>query len=462
MHTQNPRDGQEKDTEGSKGHSKPEVVVIGCGLGEVGQAPNVSLNSHNDFWRGELRVIAVFGIILQLGVLAYSGFATYYPTWRFEKNGNRVARYAYPCTAVGTLLLVAGMLVCGHVVESSTKEERYQVKGGRKARLVWLQQPKTVNDQVFDSFAVFAEHDRSIIITSRRSGKSNDSESSQMAFEGGSRTPKMLAGKKNNGFANAKDISNPIERDQDNTSLNTTKQHKETHQQGRAISLEYKTVVGVMVSLCGFVVQFIGLRGMHWSASIAQLGAVFFMAILRSYVRRGLARPPKSQPLSSKFELDWFATTLGDLSNAPWAAASHMKEEASAKKRPTKPWRILSPRTHEEQDQDKNSGSSEANGKDSPSAYDIMIARRDLGRLAHWRGPASEDAIALTKAIELTMDALFVTPEIEFQWSLRVSWIEPETGFDLQSNIQLILFKLEKVESKWKANLGDIEATLSL
>ena len=126
----------------------------------------MALNSHDQVWRGELRAAAVFGIILQLGVLIYSGFATYYPALKFQKDSHPIADYAFPCTATGTLILVTGMLVCAHVVESSTKEVRYHPRQGQRARVIWLQQPKTVSDQVFYSFPIFAKNDRTVITTS--------------------------------------------------------------------------------------------------------------------------------------------------------------------------------------------------------------------------------------------------------------------------------------------------------
>ncbi|KAF1950249.1 hypothetical protein CC80DRAFT_520047 [Byssothecium circinans] len=254
---------------------KSDIVII---RNVSAAAPNISLNSHNQFWRGELRAAAVFGTILQLGVLTYSGFATYYPTLKFQNDNRPIARYAFPCTAVGTLVLVAGILVCAHVVESSTKEKRYQAREGKRTRLVWLQQTKTVNDQVFESFAIFSDDDRTVITTSRRA----------------------------------------------------------TNKQGHATVLAFKTVLGTMVGLCGFIVQFIGLRGMHWSVSVAQLGAVLVMASVRALVRRGLAKPPQCRHLPSGFELEWFATTLGDPDKAPWMKTSNSEKEVSRAKMATR------------------------------------------------------------------------------------------------------------------------------
>ncbi|KAK0638562.1 hypothetical protein B0T16DRAFT_449529 [Cercophora newfieldiana] len=53
--------------------------------------------------------------------------------------------YAYRCTAIGTLFLVLGLLVCSHVVESSTAEDLYR-PNGFEARMVYLQKAGTVSD----------------------------------------------------------------------------------------------------------------------------------------------------------------------------------------------------------------------------------------------------------------------------------------------------------------------------
>jgi hypothetical protein len=84
------------------------------------------------------------------------------------KDGKPVADYAFPCTAAGTLLLVVGMLICSHVVESSTSETRYRPASGMSARVVWLQRSGTVNDQVFESFAIFPNSAQALVTTSQQ------------------------------------------------------------------------------------------------------------------------------------------------------------------------------------------------------------------------------------------------------------------------------------------------------
>ncbi|KAL2124048.1 hypothetical protein VTJ04DRAFT_413 [Mycothermus thermophilus] len=80
-------------------------------------SPNLTLNLHGKAGRGELYVAAIIGIVLQLGVLVYAGIITYY--FRWFKDGNLVEDYGFLCTAIGTLVLVSGILLCAHVIESN-------------------------------------------------------------------------------------------------------------------------------------------------------------------------------------------------------------------------------------------------------------------------------------------------------------------------------------------------------
>jgi hypothetical protein len=164
---------------------------------------------------------------------------------------------------------MVGMFLCSWVVESSTTEKRYGASNGWKIRIVWLQQTKTVSDQVFESCMVYAKDDRQTITTSRRIQKNNKTGSK------------------------ATDSSARLG-DNDDSSA----------------ALQLKTMFGAIVALGGFVLQFVGLRGMNWSASVAQLGAVIVMVGVKAWVRRGLSRSPAYEPLTSGFELDSFAKTL--------------------------------------------------------------------------------------------------------------------------------------------------------
>jgi hypothetical protein len=249
----------------------PVVIVRNTGA----DSPNLTLNVHSQVNRGELYAVAACGIALQFGVLVFSGFATYHPTFRFRwlKEGEPVANYAFPCHTVGTLLLVAGMLACSYIVESSTREERYYPVG-KEAYIVWLQRSGTVNDQAFESFAVFPAGAQGVVTTSQR----------RRAGAGAGAAP-----------------------------AGTTSRTVSPGIREFGVREEVIAVAGAFISLCGFVTQFVGLRGMHWSASIAQLIAIATMVALRAWVRRNLAKLPNSLRLVPGHEIDWLAMTfVGD------------------------------------------------------------------------------------------------------------------------------------------------------
>ncbi|KAJ3459808.1 hypothetical protein MRS44_015881 [Fusarium solani] len=67
----------------------------------------------------------------------------------------------------------------------------------------------------------------------------------------------------------------------------------------------YRLFVTISTSLAilGYIVQFIGLRALHWSVTIAQLGITLLMTAVRSWARRGLASNPDWYPLIKDFEL---------------------------------------------------------------------------------------------------------------------------------------------------------------
>jgi hypothetical protein len=99
-------------------------------------------------------------------MLVFRGFSTYHPKFsqRFLKDGRPVEAYAFPIKALGTIILMIGMLICLTVVEQSTEKAEYLLsKPGDETgeqprlRLFWLQRADTVSDQTFDSFVMFGK-----------------------------------------------------------------------------------------------------------------------------------------------------------------------------------------------------------------------------------------------------------------------------------------------------------------
>ncbi|KAL8281863.1 hypothetical protein RB597_009535 [Gaeumannomyces tritici] len=383
--------------------------------------PNLTLNVHNQVGRGELYIVAACGTVLQLGVLVYSGLATYLPVLMFPKDGNPVAEYAFPCTAAGALLLVVGMLVCSHVVESATSETRYRPKDGMEARVVWLQRSGTVNDQSFEPFAIFPRKPQPIITTSHRASQRKQ----------GRRTMASIFSALSVGIFGM--VGATVE--------------------------ELVTVVAVFVSVSGFILQFTGLRAMHWSASVTQLGATALMTILRAWVRRNLAQNPKALPLVPGHELDWLAMTLGGKdSDAPWLHPPKDDGQWDRRSRPWadnghQDWRIAAVEDPARIDPTQSKGSGSWS-----NAHRVMEIRRDLGELADWHGPASTEAISLARAIEETMDALFGpdSADGEFTWSLKALWSLERPDYES------IPFHVKRHGGRWRAYSDEIEAALSL
>ncbi|KAF8245162.1 hypothetical protein K440DRAFT_688287 [Wilcoxina mikolae CBS 423.85] len=196
------------------------------------EAPNISLNTSDSTARAwELRTMALLAILLQSDVLVFDGVVMYQLGWRKQGQTQRAANYSFPCALVGTLAIVAGMFICAYVIEASTEEHTWKLKGLKKdLQIVWLQRDQTVNDQRFKSYGIYAAKNRKDIKTSR-----------------------------------------PLKK------------------KGTFHSL---TNISVGISISSFVLQFVGLRGMHFSASLAQLIATFLMTIIRVFLRRNLASEP--------------------------------------------------------------------------------------------------------------------------------------------------------------------------
>ncbi|KAK6719619.1 hypothetical protein SNK05_002750 [Fusarium graminearum] len=450
------REVLEESNSKTTGEESPSVVII---RNTKAKAPNLTLNIHNQVGRGELYVVAACGLVLQVGVLVYSGITAKYLTFMLLKDGKPVADYAFPCTAAGTLLLVVGMLICAHVVESSTLETRYRPASGMSARVVWLQRSGIVNDQIFESFAIFPNEEQALLTTSERAPRQK---------------LKYLWPKLKERWLTTSEGSK-VESLRDGTTQNGTQPKKTRLERFLETEVEeFIAVTGSMVSLCGFIVQFVGLRGMHWSASVVQLGAIIVMAILRAIVRRNLARNPTCQPLLPGHEMDWLAMTMEDCAKALWLHSSEVDENKY--RRPWADdggwdWRtaaVIDPVELEKLPQVNDNGN-DATDQTRPAiqgrtfgswsnADRVVKIRRDLGQLANWHGPASAEAISLARAIETTMDAL-LDPETEgqvFTWSLKA--LKSSGGHGYES----IAFHVKWHAGKWRAYSDEIEAALSL
>lgn len=265
---------------------KPSDVIKRDQPPTLTSAPNISLNLHDSRAVYDLLGAALCGILLQLGFLLFTGFSVYNPHFssRLPKNEKPVRPYAYPIMAGGTALLTVGILICSAVVDYSTEEtefipvprkslgntsegpERCHAGGELHGQLLWLQRDHVVSDQSFNATVIFraSKHGgqslRRILTSRRRADPSGVRPSSETFLS-------LVWSKKS----------------------------------------EAITILGVLLGFCGFILQFQGLRGLNWSASIAQLVTIAIMTALRAWVRRHLTAAPMPKEVSAQHELDWLA-----------------------------------------------------------------------------------------------------------------------------------------------------------
>jgi hypothetical protein len=367
--------------------------------------PNILLNLQSQSTSRDLYLVACCGILLQSGVLLFSGFAVYYEGFnsRFRKNGSPVATYAYPMMAVGTITLIIGVTICAAIIELSTTEQEWNFKNGGKARLVWLQRSNVVSNQNFDPVAIFARKQFSKILVSRRS------------------------------------------RIQDQTKTNQPDQTV-PHQSVTNMyppSVELLTILGTVTAFIGFVLQFQGFRALHWSASIAQLVATLLMTLLRMWVRRQVIVRPDVLPVPDHHILDWIGMEIAMLWEKPGIKRPSINDRNDRHKPLS--WEIF---IHDknlastgEWDVDRSECSTLHSQPQTMIAQHVVNIRRHLGQLTNWTGRASTLAISVADSIEAVMYALYDHCELtRFTWALKVKMGEindkPETIEDIHFNVE--------------------------
>ncbi|KAJ5864173.1 uncharacterized protein N7529_006089 [Penicillium soppii] len=220
-------------------------------------APNLSLNigikkqSKHVFY-----AIALLGLCLQVGVLVFAGFATYYLKW--GNDDKPPESYACPLVIIGTVLVCGGMFHCAFLIGQSTEEDvwRRQEIVTDKSSMYWIQPGgQIIGDQTFDAFS-HTDYDKKL--------------------------KKYMTSKKKN------------------------------------VSQESKLGIWVAIgtTISGFVLQFTGLRGIHSAVSVAQLGVILVMSIARAMLRMQRLEPKDNCFATFPdevvgHELDWLALRIG-------------------------------------------------------------------------------------------------------------------------------------------------------
>ena len=232
------------------------------------QNPNLSLNvgiKKREGW--VFYAVAALGLFLQSGVLVFAAVGVWFLGWNLNEASSASRDYAPVMYITGTVLMCAGMWSCAALIGQTTYELRYErtdsLPPSKRTRLIWLQPgPQVIGDQCFDSFAYFEKtgKDRLEVWTSSR-----------------------------------KDF----------------------------VDFELYTFLAVVTVLVGYIMQFIGLRGMKAWVSLTQLAITVIMSVFRGCLRmQRLSRNDNKLDAMpdtvAGHELDWLSFQLvrGDSSGA--------------------------------------------------------------------------------------------------------------------------------------------------
>ncbi|CAG7918347.1 unnamed protein product [Penicillium olsonii] len=219
--------------------------------------PNLSLNKGiKRRGQGWFYCAAVLGVVLQSGTIIYAALTVFVFPQHFKKDDKAVASYAFPFYFIGTTLLFIGMFFCAFIMERSSKE--FYLKPEKPSTIYWVQPGnQDVGDQAFNAFLAVKDDPDEYIKSVR----------------------------------------------------------------DRRFDRKYMEIYSTLAStLLGFILQFVGLRGLHASVILAQLGSTFLMAIIRTCLRTERMAPGENKmrgdrELTSdkKQELDCFAFHLENM-----------------------------------------------------------------------------------------------------------------------------------------------------
>lgn len=436
-------------------------------------SPNITLNLQAPTPGKQvcLLLTAITGCLLQLGAFVIDGVVTFY--FKRRDASNPLSPYAFYLTLCGTLLLVAGMVLCSYIIERSTTEIVYRVVDdtSKGFYVMWVQQGQAVNDQQFESYALFANGLRKSLITSVPVQLHEDHR--RPNFNG---AEEMKHGAKSETIHLTPNVLSP-------TQTNASELTPATHEtKSTAIDPEFLVYIAVGTSMAGFFSQFIGLRGMHWSATVAQLGATLIMTVLRALVRLELAGKVRAQKLPDRFELEVLATQLAFHpqleSQAPVSGSEqipplwdhkfkggHNAESRNATESPEQqgtngktgywkdicvPWSVCIV--------DKDVSASEVT--ELKPRHNPLAIRLRLGKLTKWKTAARNEAVALGASLEAVVNIL-CTPKvgdagipqsISFPLDVRVNNQQQKASITLTHRKDL----------RWQADAEELEIFLSL
>ncbi|KAH7140304.1 hypothetical protein B0J13DRAFT_676672 [Dactylonectria estremocensis] len=251
----------ESRTQGQTTQSQPQIQTQGDGQGgnikdaraaEFAPFPNLALNigvAKSSIAMVWLWLAAIIGVAAQVGIFVYAWWAVFVKNGFYEDGKLPGNKTFFWFTIAGTISLVIGMGLSANVIDRTSQERRFRSADGNGTRMFWLQPSgQRIGDQEFDGFAYDEMKSEYIASWKTEATKS---------------APQWLVW------------------------------------------------LAVFLSMAGWAVQFVGLRGVHGTISLYQLGTTIFMSILRAILRSHRTTPENYLKPGNKdiegHELDWQA-----------------------------------------------------------------------------------------------------------------------------------------------------------
>ncbi|RGP73581.1 ankyrin repeat domain-containing 28 [Fusarium longipes] len=243
------------------------------GKEEFAPFPNLALNigvSKSSTESISLWAAAAVGVILQVSFFIFATWATQYNTSFYDGGKIPEDPTWFLLTIIGTTCTVIGMALCAQIIDCVSRERRFVRSAPAKSDMFWLQPAgQRIGDQEFDGFAYYEP--KSEYITSWKPSRA-------------------------------------------------------------AAGSQWRVWAAIMLTMLGWAMQFIGLRGVHGSVSLYQLGVTLFMLIIRSILRSYHTPPSNRLPRDAVgiagHELDWQARELTDKhgQNSGESQCTHVEE----------------------------------------------------------------------------------------------------------------------------------------
>ncbi|KAJ4297914.1 hypothetical protein N0V90_005813 [Kalmusia sp. IMI 367209] len=287
----------------------------------------------------------------------------------------------------GTVLLCFGVFLCARIIEQSTDEVYYKQKDGSLSTIYWIQPG---GQKIGDQ--VFG------------------------SFIGKSKRRSYIRSTRNTASAG-----------------------------------EPQLWIAVTSSMIGFALQFIGLRAIHPSVTLAQLGSTLLMAIIRAGLRTQRMKSDhvlNDTKVPTNHELDFLSSYIGRVQQLSVSRSQKVELLES-----------ITP-----------------NQKLSPVSRSMKIRAR-LARLIEddggsaWKNlPARETALQLQTVIENTLGALSnqvgVYQDEEMTWYLPITirgTASTEEGQHLRTNTEAFYLRLRKEKGRlWRVDSAELEALIGL